>query len=169
MPRWAARLLQKRCFLDLAVRFKDRQVGKPLVEPITRRLAAFEYSLSPADLWNASVNLHIAARNVARFLQEYDVLLTPVMGELPWPLGFLGNFRSRTKLREQLHRYAGYTPICNAAGMPAMSVPIHRTAEGIPVARTSSPREAAKICLLQLAAQLEQTSAWNSSPSPPAV
>jgi amidase len=37
------------------------------------------------------------------------------------------------ELTERLNAYVGYTPVHNVAGAPSMSVPLHWTADGLPV------------------------------------
>ena len=123
VPWWAGWVVRHRSLMSLAMRVRDPDVGQSLIEPFTRHLAGLESRLTPADLWVASAEMHCATRKMAYFFQEYDALLTPVLGEPPWPIGYLDQSMSVRKFRERLYRYVGYTPIANAGGFPAMSVP----------------------------------------------
>jgi amidase len=53
-----------------------------------------------------------------------------------------------------------FTSVCNATGVPAMSVPIESTREGLPIGMHFIGRYGAEDMLLSLAAQLEQAAPW---------
>jgi amidase len=160
VPWWARWVVRHRSLMSLAMRVRDPEVGQSLIEPFTRHLAGLESRLTPADLWVASAEMHCATRKMACFFQEYDALLTPVLGETPWPIGYLDQTMPVREFRERLYRYVGYTPIANAGGFPAMSVPVHRSLDGVPVGAQFIAGRGREDLLLQLAAQLERAGAW---------
>ena len=53
-----------------------------------------------------------------------------------------------------------YTQLANLTGRPAVSVPLHRTAEGLPLGVSSSQPCGREALLLRLAAQLEAAHPW---------
>ena len=53
-----------------------------------------------------------------------------------------------------------YTQLANLTGRPAMSVPLHWTAAGLPIGAQLVGRLGADGLLLRLAAQLEQAQPW---------
>ena len=61
-----------------------------------------------------------------------------------------------------------YTQLANLTGRPAMSVPLHWTADGLPIGAQLVGRLGSDGLLLRLAAQLEQAQPW-CGPSPAAV
>ena len=76
---------------------------------------------------------HAAGRRLAAFLASYDVILTTT---LPAPPPLLGYFDMNGEVETFSGRVAEYltiTPLYNATGTPAMSVPLHWTADGLPV------------------------------------
>ena len=130
-------------------------------EPLTwalyemgRRQSASSYLLSVAILQRI-------AREVARFLLKYDVWLTPTLGEPPVPLGTFDSPPENPL--EGFRRTIGFipfTPICNATGQPAMSVPLYWNAEGLPIGVHFVGRFGDEATLFRLASQLESARPW---------
>lgn len=94
-------------------------------------------------------------------MRNFDLLLTPTLAEPPLLLGELDS-PADDPLRG-LMRAAGYTPftpIANATGQPAMSVPLHMQA-GLPIGSHFVARYGDEATLFRLAAQLEQARPWS--------
>jgi len=134
----------------------------PPFERFTRRLALIDRRYSPADVWLAAETLQLAARTLAGFFENYDLLLTPVLGEPPWKLGTFSHFWSEDETRQRLLDYVGYTPICNTSGFPAMSVPVDENAQGLPIGVQFIAPFAQEQRLFALAGQLERARPWAS-------
>ncbi|MBW2733699.1 MAG: amidase [Deltaproteobacteria bacterium] len=139
--------------------------GHAPLERFSRLLAKENASRTPADLWLAWTWMQAAGDVLTEFLSRYDLQLTPVLGEPPWPTGHLraGSLRmgrSREELFEQLYRYAGYTPISNTTGLPAMSVPLYWNTQGLPIGVQFIAPSGREDRLFSLAAQLEQAQPW---------
>jgi Asp-tRNA(Asn)/Glu-tRNA(Gln) amidotransferase A subunit family amidase len=98
---------------------------------------------------------------VAGFLERYDVLLTPTMATPPLPLGVLS--LSNPDLGEflgNLLKTIGFTQLYNAAGNPAMSVPLVWSDAGLPIGVQFAGRFGDEATLFRLAGQLEQARPW---------
>ena len=106
--------------------------------------------------------LHQIGRIVGRFFTRYDLLLTPTMCEPPYRLGVLsmtGNNDPQAYLRALLGTIA-FTSLFNTTGNPAMSVPLHWSANGLPVGVQFAAAFGNEATLFRLAAQLEAAQPW---------
>jgi len=130
-------------------------------EPGTWALIEMGRRRSAPDYLLAVQTLQIFSRRIAQFMQKYDALLTPTVAEPPLPLG---NFDSTPDDPMAGMRRAGlfapFTPICNATGQPAMSVPLHWNADGLPIGAHFVGRFGDEATLFRLAAQLEAAWPW---------
>jgi amidase len=105
--------------------------------------------------------LQMTARDVARFMQDCDVWLTPTLGEPPVPLGSFDSTPERPMAGlARAAQFAPFTPICNVTGQPAMSVPLFWNEQGLPVGTHFVGRFGDEGTLFRLAAQLEAARPW---------
>jgi amidase len=89
------------------------------------------------------------------------VWLTPTLSEPPVPLGtFDSTPENPLQGMERAHEFVPFTPICNATGQPAMSVPLLWNADHLPVGTHFIGRFGDEATLFRLAAQLEEARPW---------
>ncbi|MGB9357247.1 MAG: amidase family protein [Acidimicrobiia bacterium] len=146
--------------MRLVARLDQRDSGLPPFEPFTVHLATRSSRRSQADLLTAEASLQAIAHETAAFLTDYDAFLTPVLGSPPVPLGWFDQSLPWDELIERVYRYVAFTPLANFAGLPAMSVPLHWTPDGLPVGSHFLGRFGDEETLLSLAGQLERTQPW---------
>ena len=101
-----------------------------------------------------------AGRKLAAFLTNYDVILSTVLAGPPPKLGYFDQNGDVETFRDRVNTYLSVTPLHNATGTPAMSVPLHWTADGLPVGVHFAGRYGEEATLLRLAAQLEEAQPW---------
>lgn len=152
--------------MRLIARMDKRESGLPAFEPFTVELAYRSSRRSQADLLSAEAALQSIAHQTGSFLTDHDLLLTPVMGTPPAPLGYFDQSLPWSELIERVYRYVAFTPLGNFAGLPAMSVPLHWTPEGLPVGSHFLGRFGDEETLLSLAGQLESASPWKDRTPP---
>ncbi len=138
-----------------------REFGADDLEPVTYATVIGAAETGSAEYARSIQVIHSIGRQVARFLERYDVLLTPTMATPPLPLGVLS--LSNPDLGEflgSLFKTIGFTQLFNAAGNPAMSVPLVWNAAGLPIGVQFAGRFGDEATLFRLAGQLEQARPW---------
>lgn len=94
------------------------------------------------------------AQALARFFDDFDLLLGPTVPCTAWPATQLGP--TQIGGRPAAPRdHAVFTPIFNHAGTPAISLPCGRDGAGLPFGLQIVARRFADECLLDFAAQAE--------------
>ena len=138
-----------------------RDFGADDLEPVTYVTVVGAAETGAAEYARAIRVIHGVGRQVAGFLERYDVLLTPTMATPPLPLGVLS--LSNPDLGEflgNLLKTIAFTQLFNASGNPAMSVPLAWNAAGLPIGVQFAGRFGDEATLFRLAAQLEQARPW---------
>jgi amidase len=154
----AARALGDRVTLAAATRLLARSLRSPF-ERRTQAFATIGDRITHAQAIVAGADLQQASYQMAHFFGQYDCLLTPVLGEPPLVTGALDSVPD-DQLEERLFTYGGYTPICNSAGLPAMSVPLHWNPAGLPIGVQFMGPFDSEAMLFGLAGQLERARPW---------
>ncbi len=99
------------------------------------------------------------ARRINAIFDQADVLLLPVIGEPPVPVGKWDS-RSGLWTLSGMTRRTGFGPPWNYLGNPAASVPAGFTDDGLPLSVQLVGRPNDEATLLSLAAQLEAERPW---------
>ncbi len=166
--------------VGVAARATGRRAGPRLLEPESWALAAGGRLLSAEDLLLAEQEMHRAARTMGAFFEEHDLLVTPTMAQPPLRIGAMAarplerlGLRAVARIRSRalLEKYfdeiggrsfdaTGNTMLFNQTGQPAMSVPLHWTADGLPVGVQFVARFGDEATLFRVAAELEQARPW---------
>ncbi|MFH2103960.1 MAG: amidase family protein [Chloroflexota bacterium] len=151
-------------------------------------LGIFGTILKASDYARAMRYLQKVSRQIGRFFEDYDVLLTPVLNQPPvkigelapstseqamiktiarlganWVLDVLGVIKP---LAAQTYEFVPWTPVFNVTGQPAMSVPLHWNEAGLPIGMHFVGRWGDEATLYRLAGQLEQAKPWAAKVPP---
>ncbi len=110
----------------------------------------------PATLWR----LHRSYHDYARAMAGYDAVLTPVLGHTTPEIGYLRPTVDFDTLFDRLTRYVSFTPLANATGAPAISLPATLDQHNLPVAIQLMGRHGEERTLLELAFALEGAMDW---------
>jgi len=105
--------------------------------------------------------LRLANRQILANFEEFDVFLTPVLGTTPPKHEFLDtltdDLRAFDKAQSQTFPF---TPPFNFTGQPSMALPLHMSADNLPIAMQFTGRYADEATLFRLAGQLEKEMPW---------
>jgi hypothetical protein len=86
------------------------------------------------------------------FLTRYDVILSATLPAPPPKLGYFDINGDVEVFTKRVTEYLTITPLHNATGTPAVTVPLHWTVEGLPVGVHLAGRYAEEAVLLRLVA-----------------
>lgn len=143
----------------------SRRLGRPLeeayFEPFVWAFSERGRAQSAADHLLAVQDVQAQIRLYSRFFVDHDLWLTPTLGQPPVPLGTLVYTGDPVELRRRSAKFNPYNYIANATGQPAISLPLHWSADGLPVGILFTARDGEEGTLLRLAAQLEQAKPWS--------
>jgi amidase len=137
------------------------------MEPMSWAIYSMTRKLNAVEGMGAAVQLQAFARQLVSFLDPYDALLTPALAERPLPLGTLDTAAPdpmSTFTRSAL--FTPFTPVFNATGQPAISLPLLEGEDGLPLGVQIVGRPAGEQALLALAAQLEGARPWAARRAP---
>jgi amidase len=139
-----------------------REIDEHDVEAMNWAQAKFAESVSGVDYAAAiaaSVNFRRAVQSW--WAEGWDLLLTPTLAEPPLPIGTIVNDPNRpmTPLARS-GEWVTFTGQFNMSGQPAISLPLHRTAAGLPVGMQLVAAYGREDVLIRVASQLEAASPW---------
>jgi amidase/6-aminohexanoate-cyclic-dimer hydrolase len=149
-----------------AVEQRLAMVKRPLadddLEPVSR--GALEHGRGD-PIWlypKALATAHWIGRQMAAFFARYDVALSPVTANPALPLGARPRMGETDYARflADLKPQIPFTPVYNATGCPALSLPLHWTAGGLPVGVQLGAAFGNDALLYSLAGQLEAARPW---------
>ena len=154
----------------LKVAQREKDLGRPArrdeIETVTWISIETGRAATGLDYARARDAIHGASRELGRFMERYDLILSPTMAMVPAKLGVLSPSQSIEKFTPPATAASCFTSLFNITGQPAMSVPLHWTAagegapSGVPIGVMFAGRFGDEATLFRLAAQLEAAAPW---------
>lgn len=163
-------------------RYLGRPVRREDVELNTWAQSRLAEGFSAADAAFQKRRWNSLNRAMGNFHETYDLFLTPTLPRPPIQIGAFQNTPSEQRqlklidslgglkylkgtkivndLAERSLGYIAYTVITNITGQPSMSVPLHWSADGLPIGIMFAAKLGDEATLFQLAAQLETAQPW---------
>lgn len=173
---------ETRASLEWAASLHGRAPRAADFEGPTYTLGLLGRALSASDYAQAATLLQMQARRLAPFFARHDLLLTPTLAAPPLPIGALQPTAAEKPLMALVNAlgaggllkalgvvdqvaartfaFMPFTPLFNVTGQPAMSVPLHWNAQGLPVGVQLVGRLGEDALLMSLAGQLERARPW---------
>lgn len=113
------------------------------------------------DYLRAIARQNIVARQFAAFFETHDIWLTPTTAEPPPRLGHLhADVDDVDQFFRRLWRFNPMQWVYNATGHPAITLPLHWSAAGLPLGVMLGARFGAEDVLFRVSAQLEDAAPW---------
>jgi amidase len=132
------------------------------VEPHNRAAFDAAQSVSSVAFARSLIELQRMTRAiVTRFGTEFDLLVTPTMTIEPPPVGLLDAVHAGAGAPViEVVAMAAFTAVFNITGQPAVSLPLHTAASGLPVGVQIVAGPWREDQLIRVASQLEQADPW---------
>jgi amidase len=131
-----------------------------LLMPLTRYLRDRGRRVSGPDFATALYVFRTIGALVATLQQDFDVILSPTLAQPPALVGGLRDDQDPAREFQNLTAFTPFTPLYNATGQPAVSLPLHWTPEGLPIGVMLGGRYGDEATLISLSAQLERVHPW---------
>ncbi len=159
-------IMSANTWTNIQIRANGRVPGADDLEPVTRAAAEQGRTINAHDYIRATQTFHRTGRQLGAFFERHDVLLSPTIARVSLPLGAVRMDGSPEAFQRELTPMVAFTSVCNAAGVPAMSVPLAWTDDGLPIGLQFVGRFGAEEMLFSLAAQLERAQPWRDRKPP---
>lgn len=131
------------------------------VEPVNQELLAQSKAQSSHDYIKALIRLQLFSRNLLNaWGKSFDVLLTPTIAMEPPKIGWLFEGSNVMRRAAEMVPYSGWI---NVTGQPAISLPMHVAASGLPVGVQLVGAPWRDDLILQVARELEEAVHWRAS------
>ncbi|NQX12806.1 amidase [Microbacteriaceae bacterium VKM Ac-2855] len=130
-----------------------------LVEPLTRWLIGEGRRRSAREFGAALGTLAAYERSLIAQFDRFDAVLTPSLTMTPRPVGWYDAEDPERNFAQQV-QYTPYTSFINVAGLPAITLPIHQTQDGLPMGVQLIGRPGGESTILAIGAQLERRFRW---------
>ncbi|MFW2333808.1 amidase [Ilumatobacter sp.] len=141
-------------------------IGRPLteeeVEPVNWAQAQFASGMSAIDYANSLAAVAEYRRATQQWWADgWDLLLTPTLAEPPVRVGELDPTPDDPVAgMRRAAEWVPFTPPFNTTGQPAINVPLHWNADGLPIGVQLVAAYGREDVLIQVASQLEAASPW---------
>lgn len=140
------------------------KVGPDNFETCSLAMLDHAMQLSLSDFICHMGDLGAICRQVGHYFTQYDIFLSPTLNQPALPIGQMNanasDLTAKLWFKRQFNAFASFTPIFNATGQPAMTLPLYQSQVGLPIGIQFAARHGDEATLFQLASQLEQAMPW---------
>jgi amidase len=132
------------------------------MEPHNRVSFGNGRALDSLEFVRSLTALQLQSRHLlARFDDEFDLLVTPTMAIEPPPVGLLAQVHAQPDFPPmEVVSMAAFTALFNITGQPAVSLPLHVSASGLPIGVQIVAGAFRDAQLIRVASQLEAADPW---------
>jgi amidase len=140
------------------------EIAPEKVEPLSWDLFQKGLALPSTKYLGSQTRLHQISRELIGLWSDFDVLLTPGLGQRPVPIGSINSQRDDdpfAALIPDSSDFTPYTAIWNVTGQPAISLPLLQGEDGLPTSIQLVGPPVGEELLLSLASQIEAARPWS--------
>ena len=143
------------------------EVTPDVVENITFRMFENGKEFSADQYAKATLINHQAGRVLGDFMENYDLILSPVLTKPPVKIGEIDMSSNdvRTYI-ERLSSYSCFTGLYNQTGQPSISVPLGFSKLDLPIGSMFTSAFGNDELLISIASQLEEAQPWKDKKPP---
>ena len=154
------------CAVTELVTRRERETGivpsSDNLEHTNVALLAMGRRLTASDLLAAREKINRVSRTFAAFFETRDIWLTPTMGDVAPPIGYLdSNAPDVSLLFQRFSELYQFNSVYNVVGLPAITLPLHASDLGLPIGMMFGAGYGKEGVLFRLAGQLEQAVGWS--------
>ena len=146
--------------LDTRAAATGAAFGPDTIEPVVMAFYGIASNFDGAAVMRANNTFQAAAIEMARFMESYDLVLSPTLGTPPPEIGKIHLDQSFETYVANVTAFTPWTALYNQTGQPSMSVPLKVSEAGLPIGSMFSARYGDEATLFRLAAQLERAQPW---------
>ena len=159
LPREAVPVFET-CWAVLTALSAPPEGREDRLRPLTRWLSERGHGVTGPELGLAIGEVRRLAAAALEALAPYDLVLTPTLAAPPLPVGALRDDDDPAADFEAQKAFTPWTSAWNLTGMPAVSLPLYWTPEGLPVGVMLAARPAEEELLLAVSARIEEAAPW---------
>ena len=137
------------------------KVDKSLLEPFTTGLAK-RFRSNALKLPRSISEMRRMGRECSKFFDRFDVVMTPVLAHKTPKIGYFSPELSYEEVTKRAIDFATYTGLYNVTGEPAISLPLGRDSDNMPLGVQFAAPYGEDKRLLELAFELEQAQPWET-------
>jgi amidase len=133
--------------------------------PFTRYMRGRGLAINAGEVVFAQAYLQAVLRPALAAMSAYDAILTPTLASPPAPVGYFTEVGPAENFERQ-KLFTPFTAAYNLSGQPAVSLPLHWNADGLPIGVMLAGRIGEESTLISLSAQIEKAAPWQDKRPP---
>jgi amidase/6-aminohexanoate-cyclic-dimer hydrolase len=142
-------------------------VTPDVVENITYRMYENGKAFTADQYAKATLINHQAGRVLGNFMEDYDLILSPVLAKPPVKIGEIDmSSKDVATYIERLSSYSSFTGLYNQTGQPSISLPLGFSKDDLPIGSMLTAKFGDDELLVSISSQIEKAAPWTDKKPP---
>ena len=143
------------------------EVTPDVVENITYRMFENGKAFTADQYAKATLINHQAGRVLGNFMEDYDLILSPVLAKPPVKIGEIDmSSKDVATYIERLSSYSSFTGVYNQTGQPSISLPLGFSKNDLPIGSMLTAKFGDDELLVSISSQIEEAAPWTDKKPP---